>query len=391
MLEQIDQFMASVGVLAYLAALAATLEYVVPPFSRDSVVLLGGVACAVRGDHPWWGVFAAVLAGSVLGAACNYWIGTKVAHRFERTPRGPSSGSPTRGRVTAGAHAAARRVAAAVNRFLLGIRGAVFIAAAPRTCPSAAASCSARSAPWRTAGWCCGRAMRWAATSSASRRSSTATSATSWWASPSLTVLFALRALLRRAPGLGVLPLRAPRPSALKSGRPFKLDSEQELLEGLPPQGPPPRGAAAGAELPAPTCRTTSRGPSAGFHVNVVFARPGSREPIAIAFQRDNPGGEGLATRVCEWCHAYGSSMDIGMLSVDVTSRHRVGVLLCLDLRCKEKLENGGEHGGQEHLLELTHRVLERMHRFAHEALGLEPQPAVRPGPAAPRARRAHR
>ncbi len=130
MLEQIDQLLASVGPLAYLVlALAALLEYVVPPFPGDSVVLLGGVY-AVRGEHPWWAVFGAVLLGSVLGAACNYWLGTKVAKRFERDPTRPFFGLtharleqlPARMRLRGG-------WLLLINRFLPGIRGAVFIAA----------------------------------------------------------------------------------------------------------------------------------------------------------------------------------------------------------------------------------------------------------------------
>jgi len=130
MLEQIDQLMASVGLLAYLIlAGAALLEYVVPPFPGDSVVLLGGVY-AVRGAHPWWGVFGAVLVGSVLGAACNYWLGRLLARRFDRDRTRSYLGFT---------HARLEQLQARmrlrggwlllINRFLPGIRGAVFIAA----------------------------------------------------------------------------------------------------------------------------------------------------------------------------------------------------------------------------------------------------------------------
>jgi hypothetical protein len=150
----------------------------------------------------------------------------------------------------------------------------------------------------------------------------------------------------------------------------FRLDSEQELLKAFRPKDrrhvEPPRGQSYPLYVPDYFAWTER----AGFRVNVVFARPGSREPIGLAFQRDNQADKGLATRVCDWCHAYGSSMDIGMLGVDVTSKHHVAVLLCLDLRCKEKLETTANLAGRS-TLELTHRVLERMHRFAQEALGL--------------------
>jgi membrane protein DedA with SNARE-associated domain len=136
MLEQIDQLMAFVGLLAYLIlAVAALLEYVVPPFPGDSVVLLGGVY-AVRGEHPWWGVFAAVLVGSVLGAACNYWLGTQVAKRFERDPTRSFLGL-THARLQQLQDRMRLRGGwlLLVNRFLPGIRGAVFIAAGASRMP----------------------------------------------------------------------------------------------------------------------------------------------------------------------------------------------------------------------------------------------------------------
>jgi membrane protein DedA with SNARE-associated domain len=205
MLEQIDQFMASVGPLAYLVlALAATLEYVVPPFPGDSVVLLGGVY-AVRGDHPWWGVFAAVLAGSVLGAACNYWIGRKVAKRFERDPTRPFFGL-THARLES--LQARMRLRGGwllvINRFLPGIRGAVFIAAGASHMPIrrclllGALSATAHSALVLWMGYAVGGNLeRLTALAQRYQRYILVGLAV-------LAVLFALRALLRR--------VRAPRP-----------------------------------------------------------------------------------------------------------------------------------------------------------------------------------
>ena len=150
----------------------------------------------------------------------------------------------------------------------------------------------------------------------------------------------------------------------------FRLESEQQLLQAFRPRDrrhvEPPRGVRYPLYVPDYFAWTER----SGFHVNLVFARPGSREPVGVAFSRDNQADKGLATRVCDWCHAYGSSMDIGMLCVDVSSKHRVGVLLCLDLRCKEKLETSANLAGKSPV-ELSHALLERMHRFAHEALGL--------------------
>jgi membrane protein DedA with SNARE-associated domain len=136
MIEHLDHFMASVGALAYLVlALAAMLEYVVPPFPGDSVVLLGGVY-AVRGDHAWWAVFLAVLCGSVAGLLCNYWLGMLVARRFDRDRTRPFLGfthaqlESLQGRMRLGGG-----WLLLVNRFLPGIRGAVFIAAGASRMP----------------------------------------------------------------------------------------------------------------------------------------------------------------------------------------------------------------------------------------------------------------
>ena len=86
MVESIDHFIMTLGMAGLLVlGLAAMLEYVVPPFPGDTITLLGGVY-AVRGDQPWPLVFLVVTAGSVAGAAINYWFGTWLARRFERNP-----------------------------------------------------------------------------------------------------------------------------------------------------------------------------------------------------------------------------------------------------------------------------------------------------------------
>ncbi|MBF5046191.1 DedA family protein [Aggregicoccus sp. 17bor-14] len=136
MIEQLDHFMSSVGPFAYLVlALAAMLEYVVPPFPGDSVVLLGGVY-AVRGDHPWWGVFLAVLAGSALGLLCNYRIGIWLARRFDRD-RSRAFFGLTHAQLESLQDRMRLRGGwlLLINRFLPGIRGAVFIAAGASRMP----------------------------------------------------------------------------------------------------------------------------------------------------------------------------------------------------------------------------------------------------------------
>lgn len=68
-----------------LLGLAAAVEYVFPPFPGDSVTIVGAVLIPTA-DWPWWAVFAAVMLGSMLGGAGDWWFGTVVANRREGTP-----------------------------------------------------------------------------------------------------------------------------------------------------------------------------------------------------------------------------------------------------------------------------------------------------------------
>ncbi len=64
----------------------------------------------------------------------------------------------------------------------------------------------------------------------------------------------------------------------------------------------------------------------------------------------------------------------IGLLTTDVDSKHRVGVNLCLDLRCSQRLESAANLAGRS-VLDESKRLIERMARFAHEALGIQWDP----------------
>ena len=65
------------------------------------------------------------------------------------------------------------------------------------------------------------------------------------------------------------------------------------------------------------------------------------------------------------------SADQIGLLTTDVDAKRRVGVNLCLDLRCNEKLEATTNMAGGS-VLDENKQLIERMARFASEALGME-------------------
>jgi membrane protein DedA with SNARE-associated domain len=127
MVERLDSLIAAVGPLGYLVlGLSALLEYVVPPFPGDTVVLLGGVY-AVRGQKPWALVLAVVTLGSVLGAAVDYYLGLRLARRMERQPQ-----FGLRHPHLARLQERMRRrgmLLIAFNRFMPGVRPLLFVAA----------------------------------------------------------------------------------------------------------------------------------------------------------------------------------------------------------------------------------------------------------------------
>jgi membrane-associated protein len=107
---------------------ATFVEYVVPPFPGDVLVVIGSWY-AVQGAISWPAAFAAVTAGAVLGAFVDYRIGASLGRRVEQRA---SRRSPAAEQRVARFEAAYRRWGALLllgNRFLPGVRAFVFFAA----------------------------------------------------------------------------------------------------------------------------------------------------------------------------------------------------------------------------------------------------------------------
>lgn len=66
-----------------LLTASAMIEYVFPPFPGDTVTIVGAVLIPTAG-WPWYGVFAAVMIGSTIGAGFNWWVGDWVAENEHR-------------------------------------------------------------------------------------------------------------------------------------------------------------------------------------------------------------------------------------------------------------------------------------------------------------------
>lgn len=137
MVEQFDHWVQQLGGFGYLLlALAAMLEYVVPPFPGDTVMLLGG-AYAVRGERSVVGVFLAVTVGSLIGLAVMYGVGRLIGSRVERYPEGKSFFGLTHARILKAQEQMRTRGSwlLVANRFFPTFRAVLFIAAGAARMP----------------------------------------------------------------------------------------------------------------------------------------------------------------------------------------------------------------------------------------------------------------
>lgn len=75
-----------------------------------------------------------------------------------------------------------------------------------------------------------------------------------------------------------------------------------------------------------------------GHRTYLVFADPQGQKPKGIVFKRGHQSADAPAA-MCDWCHSVRGKGSVGMMTVTVSKTNRIGLYLCRDLSCKEKLE----------------------------------------------------
>jgi membrane protein DedA with SNARE-associated domain len=132
MLAWLDALARQAGPAALAALfLGAALEYLFPPFPGDTVTVLGGLI-AVRGGASAPLVFAAVMLGSLSGAALDYLAGRWLARQLDSLPSGGGVWRYLPREKIRNLEAQFRRRGAIwllLNRFLPAVRGPIFLAA----------------------------------------------------------------------------------------------------------------------------------------------------------------------------------------------------------------------------------------------------------------------
>lgn|GEM_PF-1358098 len=96
-----------------------------------------------------------------------------------------------------------------------------------------------------------------------------------------------------------------------------------------------------------------------GVYTYLVFKMPNWDLPRGVAFKRTTTAGEPVGG-LCSWCNAYGSSEEIGMLSVAMSANVSSSYFLCEDLSCIEKIEEAAARYGKDpekYIAELYYRM----------------------------------
>lgn len=105
-----------------------------------------------------------------------------------------------------------------------------------------------------------------------------------------------------------------------------------------------------------------------GVYTYLVFKMPNWDLPRGVAFKRTAASGEPTGG-LCNWCHAYGSTEDIGLLSVAMSATVSSSYLVCQDLSCIEKIEEASMLAGKDPekpIAELYYRMEKLFENISH-------------------------
>jgi hypothetical protein len=149
----------------------------------------------------------------------------------------------------------------------------------------------------------------------------------------------------------------------------FKLDSEDALRAAFRPKDRESLEVSKEVVLPALVRDYLAWRQPAGAYLYLVFAVPGG-VPTGIVFEV-NGGADPSVPQMCDWCHTTGVGSGVALLTATLNTRKRVGVHVCADLSCKQKLEDAASRGGYSALPSLQ-KLVERIGRFASEALKID-------------------
>jgi FBP C-terminal treble-clef zinc-finger len=108
-----------------------------------------------------------------------------------------------------------------------------------------------------------------------------------------------------------------------------------------------------------------------GHRAYLVFADPAKGAPRGIVFKRNHTSAD-APPAMCDWCHSVRGKGAVGLLTATVSPNRRIGLTLCRDLNCKEKIDSiPGVNDLRESVSheEKKQQIVERMSNFARRNL----------------------
>jgi hypothetical protein len=150
----------------------------------------------------------------------------------------------------------------------------------------------------------------------------------------------------------------------------IRIENEKQLLESFRPLERDEVILPFGIEFPLVVRDYHAWVEPSGHRVFLVFSDAPRRPPLGIVFRRDQGGAQ--AARMCEFCHSVRSGDGVTLLTASASANRRVGIQLCRDLNCKDRLEQ--EPGTSDfprnaHPREQLRRIVSRMSEFARRQL----------------------
>lgn len=103
-----------------------------------------------------------------------------------------------------------------------------------------------------------------------------------------------------------------------------------------------------------------------GVYTYLVYKQADWEIPLGLVFHRNGKGSALSPAGMCDWCHSYGASDEIGLMSVEISPRSSGGTWLCLDLDCLQKIEEqSGSNGksSEKRMQKLFQKIGEFYHR----------------------------
>lgn len=127
----------------------------------------------------------------------------------------------------------------------------------------------------------------------------------------------------------------------------FSIESEKELIQSFRPRDQKKLILPDGLKFPFNVRSYFTWKESSGVYTYLVVKMPNWDMPRGVVFKRTPSTGEPTGG-ICSWCHAYGSSDEIGLLTVAMNANVSSSYLICHDLSCIEKIEDAAMLAGKD-------------------------------------------